>query len=132
MKKFFLILILISFGSYLALSQESVTVQKEEKKEVQKTEKEVQKVDKSIQKFIDKNGNGIDDRKEREFRGRGPGGFGPPDNKGKGPSQEMKKDLFIDEDGDGICDKRAKGMIPRMNNGFGPFGRGQKAAGRDK
>jgi hypothetical protein len=127
MKKITLFLFLISFGSHLSFSQESKTVQKEEKK----SEKEIQKVDKEIQKFIDKNGNGIDDRKEREFRGKGPA-FGPVENKGKGPGFEKNKDLFIDEDGDGICDKRAKGMIPRMNNGFGPLGRGQKAAGRDK
>lgn len=43
--------------------------------------------------FRDENGNGIDDRIERQGKGQG-----------------ARKDRFVDADGDGICDGRAGGL----------------------
>lgn len=57
--------------------------------------------------FRDENGNGIDDRLERQATGKG-----------------SKKDRFIDADGDGICDGRAGGLGFRRGNGSGQQGTG--------
>ncbi len=63
-------------------------------------------------KFVDKDGNGIDDRKEGKVRGRG-------------------KDKFIDADGDGICDGRENGLGFRGGKGAGA-GRGRQWRGGKK
>ncbi len=55
--------------------------------------------------FRDENGNGIDDRIERQGKGQG-----------------ARKDRFVDADGDGICDGRAGGLGFKrgaMNGGQG-------------
>ncbi len=52
--------------------------------------------------FVDRNGNGIDDRQER------------PEGKGL-----RRKDRFVDSDGDGICDGRAGGLGLRFRGGTG-------------
>ena len=52
--------------------------------------------------FVDRDGNGIDDRQERP--------------KGKG---SRGKDRFVDSDGDGICDGRAGGLGLRFRGGTG-------------
>jgi hypothetical protein len=57
--------------------------------------------------FRDENGNGIDDRLERQVTGKG-----------------SKKDRFIDADGDGICDGRAGGLGFKRGNASGQQGTG--------
>jgi hypothetical protein len=52
--------------------------------------------------FVDRDGNGIDDRQER--------------SEGKGL---RRKDRFVDSDGDGICDGRAGGLGLRFRGGTG-------------
>jgi hypothetical protein len=52
--------------------------------------------------FVDRDGNGIDDRQERSG-GKGVRG----------------KDRFVDSDGDGICDGRAGGLGLRFRGGAG-------------
>lgn len=57
--------------------------------------------------FRDENGNGIDDRTERQGKGAG-----------------SKKDRFVDADGDGICDGRTGGLGFKRGNAAGQQGTG--------
>jgi hypothetical protein len=65
------------------------------------------------QKFIDRNGDGIDDRLAGQGMRRG-------------------KDRFIDADGDGICDERASGLGFRHGAGTGGGYMGGDSKGKGK
>ncbi len=98
--KFFLLVFLMTFlavaGGY-SQSADSTSSGKKEK-ETQKASHEKNEQEKQAAKlegFVDRNGNGIDDRVEQ-------GQTGGKAKKGKG--RRLGKDQFVDKDGDGICD----------------------------
>lgn len=65
-------------------------------------------------KFRDENGNGIDDRQEKQERGK-----------------QQGRDKFVDADGDGICDGREAGL-GFQRRGFGGIKSGDGSGNRGK
>lgn len=85
----------------------------------QKTEtKTVQKKNNSeLKGFVDKNGDGIDDRIENNEKGQRKGLH----------KRKRKRDLFIDKDGDGINDNRCNGFgLPGSHKGNNSKQKGKK------
>jgi len=93
-KILFVVLIIVSVSfAQEKIQQEKKSGQVEQEKKTQPANETV-KAEKQEVKFIDQNGDGIDDTKQR---------------KGK-MKKKGKMDTFEDKDGDGINDNRCQGM----------------------
>lgn len=118
MKKIVLLLVallLAGQGRLLAANPDSTGTAA--RKASQKTVKKVapRKTPAKLKGFIDRNGNGIDDRLESAAGKKG-------QKKRRGKS--FRTDRFIDLDGDGICDGRESGLglrkLYQHRHGKGP------------
>jgi hypothetical protein len=89
-----------------------------DKQSAKQATKPDQSVQKKLQGFIDKDGDGIDDRTIKTDE--------PVQSQEQNRIRERKRDHFIDTDGDGINDNRCNGL------GFGNRNQGQKRRGGQK
>lgn len=100
-----IVLLLPLYSSYAQSDPKKETKKEKPSSQVQSEEKQNEKINKP-QKFIDENGNGIDDRMEKQQKVHQQG-----DGTGNGnQNRQRMNDHFIDADGDGINDSRCNGL----------------------